>query len=69
MIQWVRLDVLNAVGLGSISAQGTRSYIPYKDRRACVPQLRPRDPERSKNIFLKNGLNKYLFTMRLLPSL
>ena len=61
MIQWVRLHALNAVGLGSIPAQGTRSYIPYKDWRACVPQLRPRDPERSKIYFLKTDLiNIYL---------
>ena len=34
-----------------------------------MPQVRPRDPEKSKKNFFKKALNKYLFTMRLLPSL
>ena len=39
MVQWLRLRIPNAGGLGSIPGQETRSHM--LQLRVCVPQLRP----------------------------
>ena len=44
VVQWLRLSIPNAEGLGSIPGQGTRSCMPRREipqQRSCVPQLRP----------------------------
>ena len=49
VVQWLRLHIPNAGGLGSIPGQGTRSHEPQledpsclsEDQRSFVGQLRP----------------------------
>ena len=50
VVQWLRLRAPNAGGLGLISGQGSRSYMPQL--RVCMLQLRPGAAKRI-NLFYK----------------